>query len=232
MYKRVGIASIMTIITIFLAGCNNHDTVSVEGKLFEVDQEEETFVVFVGDELKEAQDTNQDKQQKSIEAFLVKPEKGLEVKGEVDSFNDLKQGQKVAVEIGGYEEKLVTMDAMFSEPSKLPSYKSKSVTVTPYSKKDIVQELRVEEGYGLYTYNPKPNEKGWYDASPSSVAEDFPFRKIEVTHSVSDVKNTEELLGLYEDSPTYIITDEKGIILKTSQITELNEFIKKLEKPK
>lgn len=227
MYKIVGM---ITIITIFLAGCINNDTVSVEGEIFEVDQEEETFVVFVENELKK-QEINQNKQQKSIEAFLVKPDEGAEVKGEVKHFNDLKQGQKVAVEIGNYEERLVTKDALFKEQSKLPSYESKSVTVTPYSKQDIVQEIRVEEGYGLYTYNPEPNEEGWYDAYPSSVAENFPFQRIQATHTVSEVKNTEELLGLYQGSPTYIITDQTGIVFKTNKITELNEFIRNLEEP-
>lgn len=140
MYKTVGI---IMIITIFLAGCINNDTVSVEGEIFEVNQEEEAFVVFVENELK-GQEINQNKQQKSIEAFLVKPDEGVEVEGEVKSFNDLKQGQKVAVEIRNYEERLVTKDALFKEQSKLPSYESKSVTVTPYSKEDIVQEIRVE----------------------------------------------------------------------------------------
>lgn len=223
---------IIMVITILLAGCSNNNTVSIEGNIFEVNHEKETVVVFVEDELMGEQELDHDKKQKSIEAFLVKTNEFLEVKGEVDSFNGLKQGQKVAVEIGeNYEEKLVTKDALLDH-SKLPAYESQTVTVTPYSKQDIVQELTVEEGYGLYTYHPEPNEEEGYDAYPSSVAADFPFQRIQATHSVSDVKNTEELLELSEGSPTYIITDEKGIAFKTNKITKLNEFIKTLEKPK
>ncbi|SDZ84706.1 hypothetical protein SAMN05421743_101405 [Thalassobacillus cyri] len=222
---------IFALIIILFAGCATNETVSVEGKIFEVNHEEDTIIVFVEDS--EKQEMVQDKEQKSIEAFIVKPDESMEVKGEVHSFNDLKQGQKVAVEIREkYEEKLVTKNVLFKNHSKLPSYKSQSVTVTPYSKQDIVQELTIEEGYGLYTYNPEPNEEGRYNTYPNSVAADFPFQRVHVTLSVSDVKNTEELLGLYEGSPTYIITDEKGIVFKTNKITELNQFIENLEKPK
>lgn len=226
MYKIVGM---IMILSAFLAGCTNNDTVSVEGKIFSVNHKERTFVVFVENELKDGKEINQDQQKKSIEAFLVEPEKGMEVKGEVDSFQDLKQEQKVAVEISGYEEQLVTKDTLFNEQNKLPSYESKSVRVTPYSKQDIVQELILEKGYGLYIYNPERNEDGGYDSYPSSLVEGFPFRRIQVTHSVSEVKNTEELLGLYDDSPTYIMTDQEGILFKTDKVTELNEFIKKLQ---
>ncbi|GEN52326.1 hypothetical protein HFA01_05880 [Halobacillus faecis] len=225
MYKTVGI---IMIIAIFLSGCINNDKVSIEGVIYEVNQEKGTFVVFVENEFK-GQEINQNKQQNAIEAFQLKPDKSAEVKGEVKSFNDLKRGQKVSVELGNYEKRLVTKDTLIKGKNKLPLYEAKAVTVKPYTKQDIVQEMRVENGYGLYIYNPEPNKDGGWDAYPSSEAKNFPFRIIQVTHTVSDIKNTEKLLGLYHGFPTYIITDQTGIVFNTNKITELNEFIRNLE---
>ncbi|MGP4062452.1 hypothetical protein [Halobacillus sp. H74] len=229
MYKNLGI---IMVISLLLAGCSNIDPVSIEGKIFEVNKEKKTFVVLVENNLTEQQKADDKKDEEAIEAFSVNVDKGMEVKGEVNSFNDLEQGQKVAVEIEEeYDSELVTKDTLFNKHSNLPVYEPSSITVTPYSKQDVVQELTVEEGYGLYTFNPEDNEEGKYDATPSSVAANFPFHEIQVISSVSDVKNTEELLGLFEDSPTYIIADEKEVVFKSDNKKELNEFIKTLEKP-
>ncbi|SEQ36167.1 hypothetical protein SAMN05216232_2166 [Virgibacillus subterraneus] len=218
------------VIALLLTGCANNQTVSVEGEIHGVDHENNTVVVYVGDTLTENQMETMDfdENEKNIEAFLVQAEEDTVVKGEVDSFNDLKMEQKVSIEIkGNYEKELVTIGTLFENHEKLPAYDTEKVEVIPYSKVEIVEGMTVDKGkYGLYVYNPKTNEKSGYDAYPGAN-EDFRFQRLVMTHANS-VKNTKELLGLYDDSPTYIITDDKGIIFKSNKEKELNAFVKKL----
>ncbi len=221
---------IFMFISLLLTGCANNQIVSVEGKIHDVNHENNTVVVYVGDTLTENQMETMDfdENEKNIEAFLAQTGNDTVVNGEVDSFTDLKMEQKVSIEIkGNYEEELVTIGTLFENHEKLPTYDTKKVTVIPYSKEEIVAEMTVDKGkYGLYVYNPKTNEKGGYDAYPISNG-NFQFQTVTMTHANS-VKNTKELLGLYDDSPTYIITDDKGIIFKSNKEKELDAFVEKL----
>ncbi|WP_430787276.1 hypothetical protein VBD025_16025 [Virgibacillus flavescens] len=221
----------MIVIGLLLTGCTTNETVSIEGKIHAVNHEAQTVVVYVGDTLRENQMKTMtfDENEKNIEAFLVQAAKDTVVKGKVDAFNDLKMGQKVSIEIkGDYEKELVTVGTLFKNHEKLPTYDTEQIAVIPYSKEEIVAEMTVDKGeYGLYVYNRKPDENGKYGTP--GVTEDFQFQTVVMTSNANDVKNTKELLGLYDDSPTYIITDDKGIIFKSNKEKELNAFVKKLQ---
>ncbi|WLD92731.1 hypothetical protein [Alkalihalobacillus sp. AL-G] len=217
---------------LLITGCTQNDIQTIEGKINDVNKKEQSFVVYVGDTLTNKQRETMDfeENEKIIEAFLVETTKDTVIKGELDSFNDLKMEQKVSIEIkGNYEKELVTTGALFEDHEKLPSYQTEKITVIPYSKQDIVSEMTVDKDkYGLYIYNPKPNENGGY--SPPDTHENVPFQRVVMKHSNSEVKNTKELLGLFEDSPTYIVTDDKGILFKANNEKELDAFIETLAK--
>lgn len=221
---------IIIVIGLLLTGCTNNETVSIEGEIFAINPEDNTFVVYVGDTLTEHQREagDFDENEKNIEAFLAQQEEDTVVKGEVDSFNDLKMEQKVVIEIkGNYEKELVTIGTIFENHEKLPAYDIEKVTVIPYSKEEIVAEMTVDKGkYGLYIYNPKPDENGGF--GPPDLTNTIQFQTVVMTHTTNSVKNTKELLGLFDDSPTYIITDDKGIIFKSNKEKELNAFVKQL----
>jgi hypothetical protein len=48
------------------------------------------------------------------------------------------------------------------------------------------------------------------------------FHSMTMNTSTNEVKNTKQLLELYDDSPTYIVTSHEGIIFKTDDEGELN----------
>ncbi|WP_044022440.1 hypothetical protein [Bacillus sp. SG-1] len=225
MKSYIGIIALIPLL--LLAGCTNDETVSVEGEIHSVDQENKTIIVYVEDELTKSQRQTMDfdQEEKNIEAFLVRAEDAA-VTGEVTSFDDLQTEQKVTVEIKGkYEKELVTVKALFDEEEELPDYHAEKVTVNPYSKEDLIEEMTVEKGkYGLYIYNPKPNEEGVYSPPETMKV----FHSMTMYTSADEVKNTQQLLELYEDSPTYIVTNHEGIIFKTDDEAELNEFAKTL----
>ncbi|WP_421383408.1 hypothetical protein ACOJQI_02985 [Bacillus salacetis] len=227
MKLNIRIVTLMALL--LLSGCTNSEPVSIESEIYSVDPENKTIIVYVDDELTKSQRETQnfDEEEKNIEAFLVRAE-DAEVTGDVKSFEDLKMEQKVTVEIKGkYEKELVTANALFDEREELPDYVAEKVTVTPYSKEDLVEEMTAEKGeYALYIYNPKPNEEGGY--SPPETME--LFHSMSMNMSANEVKNTKQLLELYDDAPTYIVTDHEGIIFKTDDETELNEFAKTLAK--
>ncbi|SDQ82375.1 hypothetical protein [Virgibacillus salinus] len=114
------------VIALLLTGCANNQTVSVVGKIHGVNHENNTVVVYVGDTLTENQMETMDfdENEKNIEAFLVQAEEDTVVKGEVDSFNDLKMEQKVSIEIkGNYEKELVTIgEEEFNAYKKTPLF--------------------------------------------------------------------------------------------------------------
>ncbi|MRH43252.1 hypothetical protein GH741_11230 [Aquibacillus halophilus] len=226
-------AGTIMVIGLLLTGCTNNETVSIEGEIFAINPEDKTFVVYVGDTLTEHQREAQDfdENEKNIEAFLSQTEEDTVVKGEVDSFNDLKIEQKVSIEINGnYDKELVTIGTIFENHEKLPAYDIEKVEVIPYSKEEIVAEMTVDKGkYGLYIYNPKPDENGGF--SPPDLTNTIQLQTL-VMRQVNNDKNTQELLGLYDDSPTYIITDDKGIIFKSNKEKELDAFVKKLGEKK
>lgn len=223
---------LILILGLLMTGCASDEAASVKGEIFDVNQDEETLVVYVEDTLTEREKNTSDfdEKDKNIEAFLVQTGEGTVVKGEVDSFNDLKREQKIKITIQeDYKKELVTMDALFHNHEKLPVYNSEKLKVIPYTKQELVEDMTVDEGsYGLYIYHPKPNEDGGY--SPAELNEKVPFHRTAMINSVSKVKNTKELLGLYEHSPTYIITDDKGIVFKTNKKKELGDFVDTLTK--
>jgi hypothetical protein len=53
---------------------------------------------------------------------------------------------------GIYEKEWVTINALFDESEKLPDYHTKKVTVTPYSKEELVEEMTVEKGNMLFIF--------------------------------------------------------------------------------
>ncbi len=220
---------IIMVIGVLLTGCAINETVSIEGKIHEVNQAENTLVVYVGDTLTENQMKTMDfdENEKNIEAFLVQAEEDTVVKGEVDAFHDLKMEQKVSIKLkGNYEKELVTIGTLFDNHEKLPVYDTEQVTVVPYSKEEIVEEMTVDKGkYGLYIYNPNPDENGGF--SPPDITNTIQFQSV-VMKQANDVKNTKKLLGLYDNSPTYIITNDKGIIFKSNKEKELEAFVKKI----
>ena len=226
---KLNIGIIALIALLLLSGCTNNKTVSIEGEIYSIDQENQTIIVYVDDELTKTQRETMsfDEDEKNIEAFLVRAEDAA-VTGEVTSFDDLKFEQKVTVEIKGkYEKELVTAKALFDESEQLPVYHTKKMTVTPYSKEDLVEEMIMAKGeYGLYIYNPKQSEEGSY--SPPDTMD--VFHTVTINTSINEVKNTKQLLELYEDSPTYIVTNHEGIIFKTDNEADLNEFAKTLAK--
>ncbi|WP_430787502.1 hypothetical protein VBD025_16630 [Virgibacillus flavescens] len=229
MRLKVGLIIILCAI---LSACTNNETI-VEGKIEVINPKEKTAVIYVGDTLTEKQRNNFDfdEYEKYIEAFLVQMDKSTVIDGEVESISDLTIGQKVKVEIKGeYEKELVTPHTLYENQSKLPDYKPEKITVIPYTKQEIVKEMTVDEGnYGLFIYNLEPNEKGKIGDFPEAVT-DAHFQVIHTVPSTgSKVKNTKELLGLYEDSPTYIVTDDKEIIYKTDNEESLVKFVKSLE---
>ncbi|SDQ57021.1 hypothetical protein [Virgibacillus salinus] len=179
---------IIMVIGLLLTGCVDNQTVSVEGKIHGVNHDNNTVVVYVGDTLTEKQreTADFDENEKNIEAFLVQAEEDTVVKGEVDSFNDLKMEQKVSIKIkGDYEKELVTIGTLFDNHEKLPAYDTEQVTVVPYSKEEIVEEMTVDKGgygeYGLYIYNFKSDESGQY--SPPDSTEIIQFQKVVMTHA-------------------------------------------------
>ncbi|MFZ3577988.1 hypothetical protein [Virgibacillus sp. DJP39] len=220
------------VLAILLSGCAHNETVSIKGKIHSVNHNQNTIVIYAGDTLTEEQKQriDYDENGKFFEAFLVHADKETVVKGDVNSFGDLKQNQKVTIEIqGDYKKKLVTIETLFENHEKLPAYETAKITVNPYSKKDIVEKMTVKEGhYGLYIYNPKYKDNKSYTI-PRFI-ENFSFQSIHIIPSVSEVKDTDELLGLYTGSSTYIVTDDKGIVLKTKHVKELEKFLDTLEK--
>ncbi|WP_407272739.1 hypothetical protein [Radiobacillus sp. PE A8.2] len=215
---------IITLISLLITGCAQNDTVTIEGKINHINKEENSFVVYVGDTLTKEQRETMDVEEnaKVVEAFLAETT-------EAKALDDLKMGQKVSVEIkGSYEKELVTIDALLDNEN-LPTYKTEKVTINPYTKEEIVLEMTASEGdYGLYIYNLKPDENGSF--SPPEIDKDVPVHTISMRRSSSEVKNEKELLGLFEDSITYIMTDHEGIIFKGESEEELHDFIKTLDK--
>ena len=219
----------IVVLVVLLIGCNNNETTSIQGEIYSVDRKKQELIIYVEDTLTNSQRETMDfdKEEKIIEAFLIKAE-NAGVTGDVMTLDELKNEQKVTVEITGkYKKELVTVNTLFDEIEKLPVYDAEKVTVTPYSKDDLVEEMTVEKGkYALYIYNPKPNEEGLY--SPPDTMD--VFHQMSMITSPNEVKNTKQLLELYANSPTYIVTNHEGIIYKTDDEEEMNDFARSLEK--
>ncbi|TFB22130.1 hypothetical protein E3U55_07455 [Filobacillus milosensis] len=225
-------ASLFMVIIFLITGCTYNETVTIKGKINDVNKKENTFVVYVGDNLteKQRQRMEYDEDDKFIEAFSVETTNDTVIKGEVNSFNELRMGQKVSIELKGhYDKDLVTIDTLFEQQENLPTYQADGVTIVPYTKKELVDEMTVDKGYyGLYIYNAKE------DKSYSNLNDQLQLKRMVISRSNGEggVKNMKELLDLYNDSTTFIITDDKGIVYKTDKEKELIEFINKLNSKK
>ncbi|GEN45255.1 hypothetical protein [Alkalibacillus haloalkaliphilus] len=222
--------TVVAVLILFLSGCQSVETETVDGKIHGIDQENETLVIYVGSHLTEEEKINNkvESEREHIEAFMVEMVGEAEIEGEVSTFEELRRFQKVEVEIqGDYTPDLVTGNELISKHEELTKYTAEGISVIPYTKEDLVQELTVEQGeFALHAFNEEDNGLGQYHDSEGEHV--FTLLTSRGT-SEDDVRNIEELLNIYTNSTTYIITDHEGVVLHTNDQADIEEFVEGLD---
>ncbi|MDV2580923.1 hypothetical protein [Alkalibacillus haloalkaliphilus] len=221
---------VVAVLVLLLSGCQSVETKTVDGEIHGIDQENETLVIYAGSHLTEEEKANNkvESEREYAEAFMVEMVGEAEIEGEVSTFEELRHFQKVEVEIQGeYTPDLVTNNELISKHEELTKYTAEGISVIPYTKEDLVQELTVEKGeLALHAFNEEDNGMRQYHDSEGEHV--FTLLTSRGT-SEDDVRNTEELLNIYDDSTTYIITDQEGIVLHTNDQDDIEEFVEDLD---
>ncbi|MCA0969278.1 hypothetical protein LCM20_01585 [Halobacillus litoralis] len=212
-------------ILLLLVGCGN-ETSLVKGEAYGINEDQSEFTLFKGYaySLEEMSEGDYDEYDPTIEAARIRVMEETVFEGEVSSFEELQSAHKVEVVVnGGYEKKLVSAEELVDVSDDLKTYEAERITVTPYTKEELVSEMTAEEGkLSLYVYNTgEAEEMGSY----RDVIGDTPISQVSIEPTFTNgVQNQAELLGIHEEGPTYIVTDEEGIVFRTHKLEELRAF--------
>lgn len=218
---------VMFMFLFVLTGCMNESS-TLQGKVLFVDDTKEAFTLSIGDELtdKQRKTRNYDEDEKVIEAVKIERNNETTVSGEVQSFDKLRSLHKVEVVIGvEYEPELVSVDTLFSEREDLPTYEAKSIHVIPYTKEEVIDQMTAREGeYSLYVFNPVEKADGSIGGY-GDITGDAPVTSVSITSSFKNgVKNRAKHLNIAKNGPTYIVTDEEGVVFHSNQLEELKTY--------
>ncbi|TGB04914.1 hypothetical protein [Halobacillus salinus] len=216
----------MLLFLFVLTGCMNQ-TSTLEGEALVMEDATQAFVLNMGDILseEEKENGNYDKNDKVIEAARIIPGDQLEVSGEIKQLEDLQSLHKVEVVVEGtYHQELVSIETYFNDRESLPSYKAESIKVVPYTKEEVVRRITADQGeHSLHVYNPdeEADEIGAY----RDIFGDAPIRSTTIESSFTNgVLNRAEHFKIAEDRPTYIVTDDEGIVFHTHELEALKTY--------